>query len=160
MSKVTLQFSCQNDLGSDAIRFFEHGGGYSHVDIVTDQGNLLGARSDVVAGVPAGVQIRPFNYTTFLRFLPVSIECTPEQKAAFDGFLIAQLGKPYDTTAILGFVANRDWRTPDAWFCSELAGAALEQSKIFPFNLAAPANKLAPTDLLLACSVLTNISGP
>lgn len=30
-----------------------------------------------------------------------------------------QVGKPYDWTAILGFLVRRDWQEPDSWFCAE-----------------------------------------
>ena len=32
---------------------------------------------------------------------------------------LQQEGLPYDKRAILGFASGRDWRTEDAWFCSE-----------------------------------------
>lgn len=45
----------------------------------------------------------------------------------------SQIGKPYDKTAILGFVANRDWQEDDSWFCSELiAWAAVEYLPFTP----------------------------
>lgn len=37
----------------------------------------------------------------------------------------AQIGLPYDWTAIAGFVLRRDWQEPDSWFCSELAEGAV-----------------------------------
>ncbi len=46
-----------------------------------------------------------------------------DEQAALD-FVRAQLGKPYDWTAIFGFLLRRDWAEPDAWFCNELAEAA------------------------------------
>lgn len=39
-------------------------------------------------------------------------------------FLEAQIGKPYDWTAILGMLTRRDWQEDDSWFCSELVAAA------------------------------------
>lgn len=39
-------------------------------------------------------------------------------------FLEAQVGKPYDWTAIWTWYGSRDWQEPDAWFCFELAAAA------------------------------------
>ncbi|MBB2485395.1 hypothetical protein H5407_09165 [Mitsuaria sp. WAJ17] len=46
-----------------------------------------------------------------------------DEQAALD-FVRAQLGKPYDWTAIFGFLLRRDWAEPDAWFCNELFEAA------------------------------------
>lgn len=36
-------------------------------------------------------------------------------------WLDAQVGKPYDWTALLGIALHRNWQEPDRWFCSELA---------------------------------------
>ena len=36
-------------------------------------------------------------------------------------FLKAQIGKPYDWTALAGFLMWRDWSETDSWYCSELA---------------------------------------
>lgn len=40
----------------------------------------------------------------------------------------AQIGKPYDYTAILGLGLHRDWQEDDAWFCSELVAWAFQQA--------------------------------
>lgn len=36
-----------------------------------------------------------------------------------------QIGKPYDWTAIVGFVFRRPWGKTNRWFCSELVESAL-----------------------------------
>lgn len=160
MSKIVLQFSYQRDLGADLIKYFGHGAGFSHVDAVMGDGSLLGARSDVCAGVPAGVQIRPPNYAAFDRVLPVVLLTDDAVSKAFYDFIVAQRGKPYDMEAIVAFAAGRDWRAPDSWFCSELQGAALEACGWFASPLATPANKLDPDDLLLALSARVPVSVP
>ena len=48
----------------------------------------------------------------------------PDEAGAMH-FLEAQLGKPYDWSALLKLVFQRDWQENDRWFCSELAEAAL-----------------------------------
>lgn len=35
-------------------------------------------------------------------------------------WLRQQIGKPYDWTAIIGFVFRSDWQATDSWFCSEV----------------------------------------
>ncbi|HUZ33938.1 MAG TPA: hypothetical protein VMV19_17800 [Xanthobacteraceae bacterium] len=150
--EIVLQFVKQDNLPSDLIAYFSHGAGFSHVDAVMLDGRLLGARHDVRSGIPAGVQIRPPNYADFARTLRVTLPATDAQVRAFWDFLELQIGKPYDTEAILGFVVGRDWRKPNAWICSEADGAALESVDWFPHDLATPANKLTPDDLLLAIS--------
>lgn len=41
-------------------------------------------------------------------------------------WLLAQIGKPYDWTAIWSWFGSRDWQDEDSWFCSELAARAAE----------------------------------
>jgi hypothetical protein len=116
MGAITLQFATTDDVGSWAIRTFQRGW-CSHVDSVMDDGRLLGVR---LAG---GVQIRPAHYATWSRVERVVIEVPALQEAAYWAFPQAQVGKPYDTLAIAAFAFNRNWRTPDAWFCDELVAA-------------------------------------
>ena len=113
-------------------------------------GNLLGARSDEMEGVAAGVQIRTPDYADFSAIkhvvLPTIVEC--------EGRILISPSrhKLASHTIILGFALDRDWRQSDSWFCSELVAAALEKARYFSFCLAAPANKITPADLLLAVS--------
>jgi hypothetical protein len=111
-------------------------------------GTLLGAHYD------GGVQARPHGYdgTELTREDFVSIPATPEMTDTFHTFLRAQIGKPYDTVAIAGIVAQRDWRKDDAWFCSELIAAALCHCGFFPDHLATEFNHVTPRDLLLIVS--------
>lgn len=39
-------------------------------------------------------------------------------------FLEAQLGRPYDWSAVWSWFGSRDWQENDCWFCSELVAAA------------------------------------
>src|ERR1700722_15492304 len=130
MAIVRLQFSTKNDFGGALIRYFSHGK-YSHVDVVEESGNLYGARSDVLKGIAAGVQSRPFDYATFSAKQFVSIPLTDDQGKLFWEFLYKQRGKPYDSLAIFAFMIGRDWREDDAWFCAEIVAAALEESGYF-----------------------------
>jgi hypothetical protein len=160
MAEIILQFSAQDDLGSKLIRAFSHGL-YSHVDAVLPDGSLLGSRNDVINGIPSGVQIRPANYAVFSAVKVVGLPTTPECAQAFYDAWRGEIGKPYDETAILGFVADRNWREDDSWFCAEGITAKLENpSRYFSFKLAAPANKITPADLLLALSATANVGEP
>lgn len=154
---IVLQFIGADDLGSEAIEWFSHGS-FSHVDSVLEDGRLLGARSDVVGGVPAGVQIRPPDYETFARVLRVELPAPNAVVDAYYGFLRSQIGKPYDKDGILAFVLWRDWRTPDAWFCSEIAARGLEVSGYLAYPLASPANRVTPSELVQICSVLVPVT--
>jgi hypothetical protein len=149
---ITLQFSAQNDLGSIIIEL-GGAGPFSHVDLLEASGRLYGARSDVVGGVLAGVQSRPADYQAFARKVRFNFSTTPAQEKTFWDFAYAQRGKPYDATAILAFVVNRDWREPDSYFCSELAASCLETAGICP-PLYSPVNKIEPVTLAIVCSAL------
>src|SRR5690348_3991201 len=153
---IRLQFSYTEDIGSAVIRYFGHGAGWSHVDAMLPDGSLLGSRNDtnIVDGKTygPGVQIRPPGYKNFALIRQINLLAPPHMTADFYAFINAQIGKPYDKTAIWGFAAGRDWRTPDSWFCSELQTAALEKCGWFPWALASPENKIDPDDLYLAIS--------
>lgn len=123
------------------------GGEFSHVDIMLDDGTLLGARSDVITPpglnarpIPAGVQIRPNNYEHWPRRMIVRREVTERQHNLGLLFLMGrdgksgQLRKPYDKIGILDFalgrIRNRDWRDPSSWWCSELWTRYLEAAEV------------------------------
>lgn len=154
---INLQFSVCNDIGSWAIRQYDHGP-WSHVDAVMPEGGLLGARNDEVGGKPAGVQIRPAAYAQFSGTKIIGIPCSDAVQGLFYNFLRSQIGKPYDQTAIAGFVFQRDWRAHDSWFCSELQATGMETAGAFQHKLATPTAKLTPSGLYLACSVLTDLT--
>lgn len=149
---IRLQFSRQADPISSAIAWFTQGD-LSHVDAVLPSGSLLGARSDKVGGIRPGVRMRPPHYTEWALTVTFEIPCTEAQALDFWGFLYNQIGKPYDTSAIWGFVFGRDWREQDSWICSELQAAALEHAGIAqPLYLTA--NKISPNSLCLLVSAL------
>ena len=121
---------------------------------------LYGSRSDSVGGAPPGVQLRKSSYTSGADTLRVNLPATPEQEKRFYDFLAAQQGKPYDGTAIVAFIVDRDWQENDMWFCSELIAAALCDCQWFTYKLAVKANKIDPGDLLLVISAVTPIALP
>lgn len=153
---IKLQFSTDDEPHSVLICAFEHGD-FSHVDVVLDDGRLLGARVDALGAPAAGVQIRAADYKEFSAKKIVTLGANEGQTAKFLDFLHQQIGKPYDLKGIIGFVIGRDWRSPNSWFCSELVGAALEDAGVFKFDLSVKENKLTPADLLLAISVIANV---
>lgn len=121
-------------------------------------GGLLGARSDLVGGRPAGVQERAASYVYGCRTVRVAVPFGGED--TFTGFLRSQVGAPYDPLAIVGFVAGRDWRSTNAWFCSELIARALELAGVFKYPIAAPVNRITPADLLLMLSAVAPVVLP
>jgi hypothetical protein len=154
--RIVLQFVGSDDLGS-AIIEYKGGGPYSHVDLVIDDGHLLGARSDEIGGAPAGVQIRPADYEQWAHIARITIDANEFQAAAFWAFAKEQIGKPYDETAIAAFIFGRNWRNPDSWFCSELGAACLESAGVFSHPVAAPVNKIDPSGLFMLASTIGSV---
>lgn len=183
---IELQFvteplfrGCRFHAGSALIRWFS-AGPFSHVDAIIPEGIygrpgwLVGARMGRVGGQPPGVWARPPNYAEFTRRTVARIPASDDQVIAFWRFVRAQIGKPYDTSAIWGFVAGRDWRSVNSWFCSEIFARALEPSRapaqlvdvapnrggagIFPQPLFLAANKLTPVGLANVLSAVPGVS--
>jgi hypothetical protein len=105
-------------------------GWVSHVDSVTADDRSLGAQN------VGGVQIRPPNYEKFSRVECVNITIIDKQQELYWNFLHEQIGKPYETLAIVAFALDCDWRSPDACLCDELVAAGLEHAGVV--------HKLAP----------------
>ncbi len=127
---ITVQLSTQEDASSWLIRQATWSR-WSHVDLVLPDGTLLGARID------GGVKIRPNGYDHFTDILRLSVASftplsralefsNPTAEAALYAWAHAQVGKPYDWSAILGVGLHRDWRDEGKWFCSELVYRAFE----------------------------------
>jgi hypothetical protein len=157
---IRLRFVTGNSWISNAIRAGERDGWCTHVEAAMPDGTLLGAHLD------GGVQARPAGYdkTEMTRELFVDLDSAPagteavlaavfraHEEDTFRDFLRAQLGKPYDTEAVLGLGVGRNWRNADSWFCSELIAAALETCGYLP-KLSAADNHISPRDLLLVLS--------
>jgi hypothetical protein len=154
MSKyaIQLQFVRGRGLSSAAIAWFG-AGVYSHVDAIVPGGELLGARSDRIGYIDPGVQVRPAYYENWKMRDVWSLLVSESVYQRFHTFLREQLYKPYDSTAIWGFVAGRDWRDDKAWFCSELQAAALEYSEAIP-RLSTKSNKVMPGTLATIMSAV------
>lgn len=152
---IQLQFVQGGGLSSQAIAWFSSGH-FSHVDIVLPDSHLLGARSDAADGVK-GVAIRRPDYELWRRKVIFTIPCTNGQASAAYEFARAQVGKPYDHTAILGFVFDRSWMDSDAWYCSELATRFVQKSGVLG-DLYLAANKITPVAAALVMSALPGAS--
>ena len=131
-----------------AVQIAQYGFWASHCDALMPDGELLGAR------FVGGVQSRPGDYDKggFTREHFIRIPATPGQTDSFHHFLRAQIGKPFDTFAILAFATQRDWQSPDRWFCSELQAAGLVAAGIFPEHLAIGFARITPRDVLMLSS--------
>ena len=128
-------------------------GGYSHcVALVLPDGtHVIDARSNVINGVPAGVQIRPISYLKGLKCLWLQIPCTPEQAAAAEAAARSVLNRPYDFRGIVDFATgqpDRSWKSKSAFFCSALGiwvcwrAGLLGGSVLVPFTNIDPGSAL------------------
>lgn len=150
---IRLQFVAGTDLSSRLIAWWGNGWhGYSHVDAVLADGSLLGARSDVIGGVPAGVQIRPPGYEKWVRTAVVTIQ-TPKGPE-WEAFLRSQIGRQYDITNIVDLITGESPIENDGrWICSSLQTEALEQIQLLP-ELPVPPQQVTPDGLYLVASTL------
>jgi|CXWL01.1.fsa_nt_gi uncharacterized protein YycO len=93
---------------------------WSHVAVVEDDMSVI--HSTFFGGGVHRVALaalRASYSATELVDVPV-----PDEAAAL-AFLRAQIGRPYDWTAIVGIALRRNWADPKRWFCSELLEATL-----------------------------------
>lgn len=149
---ITWLFSRQCGLISGSIAWFG-GGEYAHVDCELPDRTLLGSRSDAIGGKPAGVQIRPANYAKWVKTVRLVLPCTFYQQQTFHQFIKRQIGKPYDSAAIFGFILGRNWAAPDSYICSELQCSGLLAAGIVEY-LYLTANRITPNDLTLIITAL------
>lgn len=149
---IQLRFVTGSDITSRAIADWQRDGWATHVEAVLSDGSLLGAHLE------GGVAIRPKGYdaATMTRELYVDLVASPAVTEAFYDFMHAQVGKPYDVTAIAGLIAGRNWREDDSWICSELVTAGAEISDFIP-KLSSSVNHVTPRDDLLIFSALVFI---
>ena len=137
---------------------------FSHVDMVLEDGNLLGASDSplapVVAGNARGVAIRPPEYQRFAVRRNVVIKTSNRRATRFYDFVMSQRGKPFDSSALKPSVflsskfADRDWRTDDSWYCAELIGRAIEIAPLLDWTIPGIKNRITPADLILLLAPL------
>jgi hypothetical protein len=143
-SSFTIVFSTSYALSSTLIRFLCHSP-FSHADIMLPGPphpyTLFGA-SD-----PGGVKQRPHDYQLFKAWRQATIT-TPLADKIVD-LVRSQEGKPFDSIAMKHVLSDepRDWKVPDAWFCSELICWACEEAGLF--KVVVPKDRVTPSDLLL-----------
>lgn len=115
---MQIAFVAADNLGGIAIRAFE-GGQASHC------GLLIGGDDVIDATFRHGVALRRREqFERRRRIVEVIDVPLPDERAAVM-FALEQVGKPYDWTAIVGFMGLRDWSSDRRWYCSELCASAL-----------------------------------
>jgi uncharacterized protein YycO len=130
---------------------------YSHVECL----DPAGASVTYGAMLQGGVKRRAFGdpeYKGAVNFKVVGIGATEAQQDAFYQFVFSQLGKPYDWKAIVSFgLGERDWRSPNSWFCSELMVGALEAAGMLQIPNDMPSWRITPRDAWMLVGVKSSI---
>jgi uncharacterized protein YycO len=110
---MKIFFSASESLSSGVIRSFE-GCDFSHTGFVLENGMVYQAAK---GGVHFAGPVEKYaaNQKRFIVFDII----VPNERAGTE-FLLEQIGKDYDSTALWGFLFWRDWSQEDAWYCSEL----------------------------------------
>ena len=148
---IRIRFVSHLGIFNWACRIAQYGFWSTHCEVVMPDGTLLGAISD-------GVKSRAPNYdaSSFSQEIFLDVKASAEQEEVFYAFLGSQIGKPYDTWAIISFFyPSRDWQEFDAWYCSELLGTGLAECGILPKEMAVKFSRVTPRDLLLLISTRT-----
>lgn len=116
---VKLLFSTESGLVSAGIRAFTWSP-WSHVDIVFGDW-MIGAYPG------AGVQHIPLaeRIAQARDFALFDVPGLDDAKA--EDCALAEVGKAYDWSGVVGIGLHRDWQSPDKWFCSELAAYVARQ---------------------------------
>lgn len=149
MDTVAVLFSTTNSPFSWLIRMITWSR-WSHVSIV-DGDTIIQAhalhgvvRSSLAEAIDTAKRVQ-------LVRLPAS------NPAAVIAAAASQIGKPYDWTALFGFLVRRDWQADDSWFCSELVAWAFDKGGSPLFRLDA-LHRVTPEHIaMLAPAVMVGV---
>jgi hypothetical protein len=145
MATIAIDFLLGTDWSSRLIAWWGEGyGGYSHCASVLADGRYLDARSDVLAGVPAGIHIRQPATETWIKKRRATLDVTPAEYASWEGNLRAKITDDYGRADILAFITGQDWHQPGRWICSALAINAVQHIRKVPYPLPMPAHQISP----------------
>lgn len=155
--ELRYQFSTSTALASRAIRILNCSE-FSHVDLMLPEGLLGVSGPDKSINDPGGVIIRPNPAWPYLDPPKIArVQCSDEVAAKTIEFAKSQIGRPFDNAALYAFLRDRagipktgrNWRDPNAWFCSELQIRALEVGGLFSYPLIQSKDVISPQNLLL-----------
>lgn len=108
---------CRNrSLSSWLLRFFMWSR-WSHSAILDHRTGTVYDSTFIHGGCKTWDAKEFFHRHTQMELRPVDVPVEREAEAL--AWLNAQTGKPYDWTALVGFVLRREWQEDDSWFCSE-----------------------------------------
>jgi uncharacterized protein YycO len=120
-------------------------GDYSHVAWQRRDGTVIGS------WWPHGVRVTPDESAghtprTLIDLFAVDT-MGEDQRALLEGWMLGQIGKPYDWRGVLRFLSRRKTDNPVRWFCSELLMAAFNAAG-HPLLLRIAPWQTSPTDLV------------
>ena len=127
MAEIAVDFLLGQDWTSRLIaRYGADTGGWSHCASVLKDGRYLDARSDVIAGVPAGVHIREALSEKWVRKRRASLQVTDSEYASWEANLRAKITDAYGRSDIVNIILGRPGHTAGQWICSALAINAVQ----------------------------------
>lgn len=160
MAQIAIDFRRGTGWTSKLIEWLGVGyGGISHCASLLKDGRYLDARSDVLAGVPAGVHIRFPETEGYKGGIRATLEVSDEEYYVWEDNLRAKIGDLYGGRDIFGFIFGIPGHYAGQYVCSALAINALqhlsrtcwEPGRIgyVPYPLPFPAHQLSPNSALL-----------
>jgi len=145
MKSITFQFVHGTGLGSRLIEW-KGDSEVSHVNVVTPDGQLLGALLN------GGVKVRPRDYEKFALQILVTIPVSDEQYDAFWKDAESHIGEQYDCAGIVGIALGTNIKDAGEDFCSEWPCKSLTAAGIV--RIAKDPSKIDPETLRLLVTAI------
>jgi hypothetical protein len=121
MAEIAVDFLLGPSWASRAIaRYGANTGGWSHCASVLADGRYLDARSDVIAGVPAGVHIRHPDTEKWVRKQRATLQVTQPEYDDWEANLRAKITDAYGKFDIMSILLGRPGHHEGQWICSAM----------------------------------------
>lgn len=141
-SYIYIRFTSQNTLASWLVTTWTNQWP-SHIEMVIAPGVYIG--SDIETGVTI-ISDDYYKNNVFTQEEYFKIPVTEDEQLTILTTIFSQIGKDYDTWALIGNVCKRNWQNTNKWFCSELiAWACLHGNKQL---INKKTNRITPGDIL------------
>ncbi|GAN79827.1 C40 family peptidase [Acidocella aminolytica] len=114
----------------------------AHTGFLLKNGNILDAHPTY------GVSERKADFTGRVEYFALP-QISSTRAALILRCAREEIGKPYDWGGIVNFGLHRNWRSKDAWFCSEFVAWAMARAGT-PLLRTDHVNRVTPRDLLLS----------
>jgi hypothetical protein len=141
VANARLLFSTNNLPGSVLIRAVTWSR-FSHVDIVTGDGTVIGATAFM------GVHEYPMSDRLAQSTRWALFEAPGVDAASVIAQARQRVGKAYDWLGVIGVGLHRDWQSEDKWECSEFGAKCFLDAGAPLLNPQVPVWRYVPEDLL------------